>query len=772
MVFEQKTLQEVLNYIKSDRDENRFVARVFFVNNLGTYYSFVKTLSEKADITVRLSDERFCKGSDTVPDLKYLISFLDENRDKDILVPHLAEYLRIGEATEKNSACLYSILNRHVHSKKRVWIPIFLAKGLFQSIVGSLDEERFGHSLIEIDDTPVYFYATAYSKMFAKQKGIVNAVGIREWLSLWDDQKIKTGMSFATRQIKQITPTSGDYTLKTVADPYEYIKNALVDGNPKLTQKLGTNEQWTFLIPFIAPNITMEEVIPRALNMYIFDPEPIIGNWNTLTENEKWAFNLWYQLGLNKSSDYFSFAVKQTAKYSDLLISLECSVIDCQDNSNFDEWVSGYHAPSHTFMDKFKQIGDTRIKLKILTGKTHEERSIILEIVSHALNDGKTINDFKTLLQEKYPDLLLYLKPSSYLMDEVNDYMSAYKSNKIADMFSLQLSNAAGQIDCLQFKTRGSILYSLKKSVSSPYFLWFDGLGIEWIDMLLEKIKSIDSTVILSNAEIGTAVLPTITKVNMDKADPETISEKKIDDLDTLSHIKDKSDCNYFSIIAKQFELIETIAHKIVETIKSHSDSEVIVTADHGMSRMAAKGFHLTQGVIPPSKVEVYNHGRYCELPSETVSVSISNTKKDGKIVAFCTHNHFTFSGYAPGEVHGGATPEELLVPVLHFAKVNQHSSTPKHITYTLASSEVFLSADGSVALTVYTDEPANSLVVDFKGKIISGSSVDHQTWTIKIPGLSAGNDYKIHVYPNSLFSQIEETIFVKRKGLIVDDDL
>ena len=113
-MFEQKTLQEVLDYIKSDRDENRFVARVFFVNNLGTYYSFIKTLSEKADITVRLSDERFCKGSDTVPDLKALITVLDENKDKDILVPHLAEYLRIGEATEKNSACLYSILNRHV----------------------------------------------------------------------------------------------------------------------------------------------------------------------------------------------------------------------------------------------------------------------------------------------------------------------------------------------------------------------------------------------------------------------------------------------------------------------------------------------------------------------------------------------------------------------------------------------------------------------------------------------------------------------------------
>ena len=140
--------------------------------------------------------------------------------------------------------------------------------------------------------------------------------------------------------------------------------------------------------------------------------------------------------------------------------------------------------------------------------------------------------------------------------------------------------------------------------------------------------------------------------------------------------------------------------------------------------------------------------------------------------MAFCTHNHFTFSGYAPGEVHGGATPEEWLVPILHFAKVNQHGSIQKSINYTLISSEVFLGADGSVTLSIKTDEPTNSLVVDFKGTIINGSSIDRQTWIVKISGLSAGKNYKIRICPNSLFSQSEETIFVKRKGLIVDDDL
>ena len=69
MVFKQKSLQDVWEYITNDRDETRFVARVFFVNSLGTYYSFVNQLAEKAEITVRISDDKFCKGLDTVPDL-------------------------------------------------------------------------------------------------------------------------------------------------------------------------------------------------------------------------------------------------------------------------------------------------------------------------------------------------------------------------------------------------------------------------------------------------------------------------------------------------------------------------------------------------------------------------------------------------------------------------------------------------------------------------------------------------------------------------------
>ncbi len=778
MDFQQISLEDLRKYLDADTGENRFVARVFFVDNFNTYCSVVNELSERADITIRLSDERFCKGIDAIPDLKVLSEFLDDNKDKNILIPHLAEYLRIGESFERNTGGLHSILSRHVHSQKRVWIPLFSAKGLFQDIVGPLDEERFRQALMGIDDEPTKFEATVYANVFAKQEGVVDAVGIRSWLELWDDRKIESSMAFATRYAKSIASIDGDYSLKVITDPYDFLQNNLKYADPKLMKTLGRDEDWGALIPYIHPDCAMREILPKALNMLEFDPETLICEWNDLDEFHKWIFGLWYKLGLNKSSDYISFAVDRSAQYKNLIQSVECAICDCINSVHFDAWKNQRHTiirrlkgytPSKEFFEKLDEIVDDRVKLEILTGETYEERVKILELVSAALRKGTPIDDLRSCLQEKYPDLFAYLKTSSFDSGDVREYISRYKYNKIADIFSLQLSEQAGQIDCLQFPTRGSYLRKLKNAIPSAYFLWFDGLGIEWIDMLLEKIKTIRPTVSILETCVATAVLPTITAVNMDKADPDTISEKKIDDLDTLSHIKDRSETNYFSLIAKQFELMGSIAKTILDTIDAYPDREVIVTADHGMSRMAAKGFHETQGVSLPFNAESRNHGRYCILSSGVTSVNVSNTRREDNIVAFRTHNHFISSGYAPGEIHGGATPEEMLVPIIHFAKPK--IAPTKNIEYKVVSQEVFLDGAGNVTVIIKTSEMADSLAIDINGKIIGGESCDHVTWTVRIDGLSAGNAYSIYVYPNGLTNRHPEMIYVKRRGIIVDDD-
>lgn len=106
MIIKQISLQELIVRIATDNAESRFVARVFFVNSLKTYYALIAALSDKADIVVRISNDMFCKGEDTVPDLKVLIDYLDAHKDftkpltendrkrlKDIITPEFQEVI-------------------------------------------------------------------------------------------------------------------------------------------------------------------------------------------------------------------------------------------------------------------------------------------------------------------------------------------------------------------------------------------------------------------------------------------------------------------------------------------------------------------------------------------------------------------------------------------------------------------------------------------------------------------------------------------------------
>ncbi len=781
----QKSFQEILDYISHDCDENRFTARVFFVNDIRMYFDLVEELSNKADLIIRLSDDKFCKGEDTVPDLRAVIEVLDSNSDKNILLPHIAEYLRIGEAIERNSSCIYSILNRHVHSTTRVWIPIFSAKSLFQSVVGHLDEERFGNSIIEIDNPnaeTTVFSALAYSAAFAKQKGVVNAKGLKEWLKLWDDNRIKSGMAFATRQIRQISQSSGEYELSVVQDPYTYLCNMIRDGAVLPDKRLGTDEEWASLIPCVRKGDLFEKIILNKLNELTFDPKRILGNWSHNSDIEKWCLFVWYKSGLNCSTNYLSFVLNRCDTFDEIPCRIEDSIFHCMDSPLFDQWVEerseltkciGIKDLNESFWDSYESLDcSTRTKLKLLTGETHREKTEIITLISEALKAGKRIGDYESELEDKYPELLLYLQNEQHINGNLADYIHSYKVCKVKDEFTSDISEAAGNIDYLDYETRGSILYGIKKD--NPYYIWIDGMGIEWIDILVRKVSEIDSGIKAPKVQIGTASIPTVTSVNMGKADKDTISEKKFDDLDSIGHIKDKSDCNYFSIIAKQFDMMGIISHKICDAIRNHPDRDIVVTADHGMSRMAAKAFHETEGIDPPSGATVYNHGRYCVVKGGKGGKSFSNTIVEGDVIAYRTHNHFKISGYAPGETHGGVTPEEVFVPIItfsHSSNKKQFDKKYKKVNYQLKTQEVYLDGNGDSVLSINTDEEVQSLVVEVNGHKYKANSANGLQWTAKLSGLVVDFQYDVSIYPNNLYMGKSETIFVKRKGLVVDDD-
>lgn len=772
------TYQTLICELQNDVVQKRFNAKVILVNNRNTYFELVDCLSNMADLAINLSDSRICVAEDTIPDLKAALAIINANTDKNILLTSVGEYLRFGLATEMTNRTLFSLISRQAHSSKRVWIPIYAAKDEFERVVGELDEEHYPDMVVEVEDEPLGFTATVYSKKFATKPGIVSISGMRAWFELWDSAKIKSNATLATRHAKALKATEGLYTLNVITEPNQYVESRIAS-EVRIDPRLGSEEQWLYLASYAPkPGTPIKDAITRALNLLEFNPHQIIAGWNTASNQIKWLFWLWYKLGLNSSSDYLSYSMGLSSSYNDIAEQFECSIFSCLDNPNLDEWISqrtsimdelGVSGYSQAFWEKFATVDDPRKQLKILSGKTHDDRTKIIEIVSNAFRTGKTIQDFKSLLSEKYPDLLMYFEMFCYGSSDLQWYINRYKHLKLQNQFSMELSESSIDINYYDFDTRSQVLNTIRAN-RSAYYLWIDGMGVEWIDLLIRKIAACENALQAPNVKICTAVLPTVTSVNMAFADPETVTQK-INDLDTLSHIKDKADCNYYAVIEKQLEVISEIAVEVVKVASEHPDKDIVITADHGMSRLAAMGFHQTEGVKAPKNGEVYSLGRYCQFSDGCSLPDISHTVKGENVIAFKSHSHFSVPGYAPGEIHGGASPEEILVPVIHYIRQQGANMNAGNKCSYKVDKTVTLLPSGVCELLIQTKGVVNKVAVDIKAVRYQANKVGENRWIARIPNLAMNQEYPLRVYLNNLFSNIEEVIYVKNPGLTIDDD-
>lgn len=529
-------------------------------------------------------------------------------------------------------------------------------------------------------------------------------------------------------------------------------------------------------------NGTPEDTLKKALNVADFDAQQIVSGWNRLSDDDgfgRWLLWLWYRLDLDARTDYLGYAIKRAETSNGIQKEIECAILNCVQSPSFDSWVNermialksmGVTALSNAFWQAFDSLSDERTKLKLLSNTTSEERTKIIEIVSKALNSNKKITDYGDILADKYPDLLFYFKESEFFSGSLGEYIQAYKRFKIMDYYDRSVSDAALNVDTFEYDSRSKILNSIKCS-KEAYYLWIDGMGIEWMDMLINKVVDRNCDLANPNVEIGTAVVPTTTKVNMDKADPETVSGK-YNKLDSLSHIKDKSDCNYFSIIDKQLKLMEEIANMIVDLAADNPGKPIVVTADHGMSRMAAKAFHANQGLTQPAGSTVENLGRFYILQDGSSTYTLANTYKEDNYLVFKDHSHFTCSGNAPGEIHGGASPEELFVPVITFKNDKIRNISPNiTVSYELLSTVYTLDANGNINIKVHTCGNVRSLIMELETGTFNGINNANDYWSVTVPGLMPGSDYNIRICLNNAFSDKVDTISVKRKGLDVDED-
>ncbi|OAV64217.1 hypothetical protein Barb6XT_02889 [Bacteroidales bacterium Barb6XT] len=264
--------------------------------------------------------------------------------------------------------------------------------------------------------------------------------------------------------------------------------------------------------------------------------------------------------------------------------------------------------------------------------------------------DGKiTLPQFT----EKVPIVSAYIQatPLYNLVQSqtwIINYVDEYKLCKLKSRLSDKLKNIlternANESSFYNWYLSVSRSADVVKSVHGiDRYIWIDALGVKWLQYIVELVKQ-DARISLKYCGIATTGLPSDTETN--KFDYEKRGE-----LDAYIHTHTFND-------ASLFEEIEIVKGCIKDIMANIHNETVAILSDHGLTALS----RYSEALHYPFKSS--HDGRYIRIDNVENSCEDSNYLRYNNCLIALKHN--SLENKPPREAHGGATPEELLVPVL-----------------------------------------------------------------------------------------------------------
>lgn len=778
------TIAEIIERLSQERSfGSRFPVRIIFVENLDEYLALENQLRGTCDVTMNVAD--FCRAKDTVPQFEQIKKRLKECEGKQILLLSVGEYLRLCIKRELDSnRCQFRSfweMQQPESSKTRVIIPVFNGRDLFDRIIGSIDERQQNYvwtidSIPNLESYNISVFSPKFNGAITSDADNLTA-WFRDWASILKRRSI---CSIVTLQYSNVERSFGTVNIKQVDSPYKYLSEILTDGEI-LEEKWMDDDFWSNAINYASKfeikKAPFEKLIFDALNVTEFDFVSIAARWNTLDDFQKNLVWLWYKV--YPTDEYYCFACKKAKNALEIPEKIRDEILLISNRS--DLWIQermaavrafafyGFNDAYFALMDKLPL---PQTKLKLLTYQTHEEKTYAVKIVSGLLRSGAEPKAIASdMLINDYSSLASYMRDKLGQDEAVDEYMYWYRKNKLINRYQ---GESPIKIEFDRFDSRYSLIH--KQQGKDCVFFWIDGFGIEYTPLFLHELKA--RGILPEIVKQATSLLPTETEYNhqWDEHDPMTI---KWDKLDSYSHKGVPDDKSYYSCVVNQLSVFSDAAQKVYELLEEHE--YVVITGDHGSSRIAALAFH-EKSVVPitaPKKATVHSFGRFCELGDNADEVmALPETTKiklnDRQYLVMENYQHFSVGGNVAGgntdendvvgEVHGGNTPEERLVPVI---VVKRKQPLPP---ITCKPNNPFvIRKNGHVESTLTFSRKVSTLEVSFDNKKAACVMNTDGSWRVILDGVSEDNIILSILANGKLLPNV--ILKVKAQGISKNDD-
>lgn len=725
-------LGKIRTYMKSESRLPVFVN----ANSRDDYLRLKNKLSEFL-LVKKVSD--YCDNVDSLPDMARLFSEIRYTQDN-VLLLGFSNHLKLVDqsdlqtylSTTKDLSLLngklvvlcfqfQDQLDKLIHLDRRLDMRILS----FQSTIDinakvTLINPKIKGSLVDNDK-----YEIGYKKLLQVKEQNCNLA------------------PFAVTSLYNNDFSNTSITVAKIDGMYQIVKSLFKQPAGLLPEALGSDEQWGYLYKKLYKQKTLERVIEKEFTS-VENISSLFFKWKDWDENKQWLFFIGLKV-FESANSYLSIALSLSTSVTNFIKNIYRVILNY---SHTDKLFEKYYDERKELVARIDDLSNIinyckMVKIKgnseiyCLTDNSTCEKQAIIECLSHFKSiDSET----EKILQKIYPDFAKYLGQYYFANPALDEYFQQYKrqkvNNKIQPDFLNTVNRQAEQREYNLLPTRNSVFEKIDKEDSVIFFV--DALGVEFLGYIKAVCRELGLNI---NVSICRANLPTTTYYNKDFL--KNVQYRDIKELDELKH-DGEGDFSYEVTklplhIAKELKIMRDILEKAKVEVARHK--KVIIVSDHGASRLVV----LNEKKYNFDVTSNGTHGGRCCLYTDDIEKVDYATVENGQYV-LASYDRFKGGRSARVETHGGATLEEVIVPIIEITEdIND-------IEAQLLETTIAVSFRKKAVLKLFTSKKIEKLVVKINEHFYKASEISGTVYTVPISDIKQPGEYHLEVFDGDNF--------------------
>ncbi len=677
---------------------------------------------------VLMSD--FCGGDDKLPDIDRLLTYIEaadvNAKSKKFFVKGLGEYLALhgpGEA----SHTLSRLKDLNIGGAK----VVLLLRGIASQIAGLQTDPRFDNRRFSVVNKAECDLSITLA---APSVGLSALPGFKALLA-----ELENGRCGSVVVNTAINLDEAIFTVHPISNAHDGIKFSTKGF--ALARSCGSDARWAELLAELnQSNSSLDEVFEKhglGNNLESDFYARIAGS-----EYCNWLFFICLKSKADTvQNGYLRFVLDKTSRFEDFVSNILNAIIEIP---HTDKRFSSFYRERKALVEKFPEsdiadfVVNNRQKVPEsiykLTDGTRVEREEIIAWLSQ--------NGLIPELDSIYPALAAYLKKYVFkcpeLADLLTEYFETYKrqklSNQLEPEFLEKVDELARSRKFNRLPTRNEIMDSLAKSDTLLY--WLDALGVEYLGLIEALVQKRGLSV---RVHIARAELPTITSFNRDFFDAWQGRKEKHDELDDIKH-RDAGGYNFTNNklpihLAKELDIIAEMIDKAATELALRHCKRFLIVSDHGASRLAV--LRRKEEKYETDTTGEYS-GRCCKMFQP---YDLPFAAEENGYLVLADYGRFKGSRAANVEAHGGASLEEVVVPIIEL------SLKDGNVTVKLVDETVTVDFRTGTEIHLFFNSPVQGVYVVLNGKRYPASQIDANHYSVKLPDTKRAGQYPADVY-------------------------